>query len=97
MKREVIRSLDAQNDMFNIWVYVAKDNLIAADKLIDRFEEKFRFISENPLAGRNYDELKPGLRVTVEGYYAIFYKLLENGDIVIVNIIHTNRNINRLF
>ena len=41
----------ARLDLKNHWVYIARDNLPAADRLLDAVEETFRLIADNPDLG----------------------------------------------
>ena len=41
----------AQLDLKSHWRYIARDNVMAADGLLDAAEETFKLISENPDIG----------------------------------------------
>ena len=94
MPHEVILGRKATNDRDQLWLHVAEHNLGAADRLLDRFEDVFRLLSENPLAGPSRPDLGNGIRTfTVEGH-VICYRVVGNA-IVVASIFHGARNITR--
>ncbi len=87
---------DARTDLYEIHDYVARDNLSAADRLIDTFKERLRLLAAQPLIGQLRPELAPDLRSFAVGNYVIFYRPAENG-IEIARVIHGARDVDRLF
>lgn len=47
----LVRTAQAEADLIDIWRYIAEDNPIAADGMLDRFEEKSWLLAENPELG----------------------------------------------
>ena len=91
-------SLPARNDLRAIWSYIARDNLVAADRLLDRFEAKFAMAARQPLIGTECQELGADLRSVVVGKYMVFYRVLREDSLVeIVRVIHGARDIGHLF
>ncbi|WP_146990352.1 type II toxin-antitoxin system RelE/ParE family toxin [Bradyrhizobium macuxiense] len=41
----------AETDLDEIWLFIASDNIAAADRLLDRIGNVFQMLAENPLAG----------------------------------------------
>ena len=41
-----------EEDLIEIWIYIAQDNPGAADRVLDNIEERFYALSDNPLMGR---------------------------------------------
>jgi toxin ParE1/3/4 len=66
-------------DLIEIWSFIADDNEVAADKMLDRFEKALRILHDRPLAGRERPELAAGLRSFPVGNYILFYLPLPNG------------------
>jgi toxin ParE1/3/4 len=63
---------EAKDDLFEIFEFVAKhDSFSAAAALLNRIEEKFFSLKENPERGHTVPELK---RIYVEGFREIHYK-----------------------
>lgn len=78
--------------MFDLWVYIAADNVDAADALVDRLIRAFDLIAANPKSGRARRDLGPGVRSFVVDKYFIFYRVVAGG-IDIGRVIHGARNI----
>jgi toxin ParE1/3/4 len=93
---KVVRSLPARDDLRQIWLYVAQDNLSAADRLIDRFERNLFSLARNPLMGASADHFRPGLRQFTVGNYVLFYELTDDG-IRVVRVLHGARKLDDLF
>lgn len=89
-------SPEVENDLDEIWWYIAQDNLDCADKLLDEIEETSRKLSRFPKMGRNRDELHPGLKSFPIGMYLVFYMPMSGG-ILIVRVLHGMRDIDSFF
>jgi len=80
----------AKKDLVDIWHYTletwSEEQAIRYyNELLDECER----ISKNPdTAGRNYDEVRPDLRGMLCGRHIIFYRLVSNGKVRIVRILH---------
>jgi len=46
----------AETDVLDIWSYIARDNLEAADRMIDRFTEAYELLARNPNSGERMDQ-----------------------------------------
>ena len=55
-------SPEAENDLDEIWWYIAQDNPVNADKFIDEIETTCRQLARSTGMGKNRDELHPGLQ-----------------------------------
>jgi toxin ParE1/3/4 len=94
MPLEVRLSAKAQRDQTAIWLYIAANNVAAADGIIDRFTDIFVLLADNPEAGRRRDDLGRGVRCYVVEGYVICYRIgAEMLDIV--GIFHGARRITR--
>lgn len=56
MNRLILSEL-AETDLTDIWVFVAQDNVEAADRLLDQIHDKCRFLANSPKVGRQRPEL----------------------------------------
>lgn len=45
----------ANQDVLEIWMYVARDNVEAADGLVDRFTETYERLVDNPRIGESVE------------------------------------------
>src|SRR5687768_8697001 len=92
----VRRTAASFRDYGQIWLYVAQRDRAAADGLIRTFDEKVRFLSDNPRAGPLRPELRPRLRSFPVGAYIIFYRPIRGG-VEITRVVHGSRNLRALF
>lgn len=93
---KIHKSPEAENDLDEIWWYIAQDNPDCADKLLDDIEEASRKLVRFANMGRNRDELHPGLKSFPVGMYLIFYMPISGG-ILIVRVLHGMRDIDTFF
>ncbi len=92
----VQRTRQADADLLEIWVYIAENNVEAANRLIQSLGRRCHDCAELPGMGRRRDDLSPGLRSLTEGSYIIFYRLAEHG-IEIVRVLHGARELPSVF
>lgn len=52
----------AENDLLEAWLFIAEDNLQAADRVVDTIDREARKLLAHPLLGRERPELYDGLR-----------------------------------
>jgi toxin ParE1/3/4 len=78
MARVLKRPL-AENDLDEIWLYIAQDNPDSADALLDKIEERCQALAQFPFIGTDRDELMPDLRSLPVGNYLIFYMPIDDG------------------
>ena len=93
---KIERSEQAELDLIEIWTYLARDSLTAADNLIDQIETVCQLLTKSPLLGRARRELAPGLRSFSVGDYLVFYRPTKSG-IVIARVLSGYRNLDKLF
>ena len=86
----------AEEDLLDIWNFIAKDNPAAADRLLDHIDKTCNRLAANPNLGPARDDLERGLRYFVVRKYLILYRRTENGA-EIVRIVHGARNLPDLF
>jgi toxin ParE1/3/4 len=88
----VLRRPRAQDDIVEIWSYIADDSEAQADAFVDRLDAKFQLLAQQPGLGRVREELSPGLRSFPVGRYVVFYEPISNG-IAVVRVLHSARDI----
>lgn len=93
---KILKSPQAENDLDEIWWYIAQDNPDNADKLLDEIEETSRKLAQFPDMGRNRDDLYPGLKSLPVGKHLIFYMPISGG-INIVRVLHGMMDIEAFF
>lgn len=95
-RRTIRISAAAAEDLKNIWDYVAEYNETSAGKLVKEIQNKFVLLRDNPLIGREQNEILVGLRSFVVKNYFIFY--LPTGDGTdILRVLHGLRDIESIF
>ncbi len=65
------RSTEAEENLIEIWLHIAKDNPAAADEMLRHIDEKFVLLAANPKFGRASPELREGMRRWPIGQYLI--------------------------
>ncbi len=91
----LFKTAQAEEDLIAIWLYIAKDNLTAADKMLAKFENVFEILIEQPEFGTARPDIAPELRYFPVGSYLIFYRIIADG-IQIVRVVHGSRLLTEL-
>ena len=86
----------AAADLIDLWVHVARDDVDAADRLLDRIGLVCATLAANPTLGRSREELAPGLRSFPVARYIIFYRP-SRGGIELARVLHGARDLDLLF
>ena len=92
----VFKLPQAETDLDEIWLYIARDSIENADKFLEKIEERCLSLAEFPSMGVSREELMPSLRSLPVGNHIIFYMPAENG-IVIVRVLQGMRDIEAIF
>lgn len=82
----------AEEDLEEIWLYIAADNIVAADALLDKLAAKTAVLASNAELGRARPEIHEGLRSFPVGSYILFYRP-EPGGIELTRVLHGARDI----
>lgn len=88
-------STEAERDLDEIWLYVASQSgsVEIADRIVDTLTDRLFLLSSHPHIGRDRSrDLQQGLRTFPAGDYVIFYRI-EDGDILVLRVIHGSRDI----
>ena len=94
--RRIHRSQIAADDLLAIWLHIARDDELAADRLLDRIEKVCHSLAERPELGRSREELAPNLRSFPVGPLIIFFRV-EKERIAIARVLHGARDLDLLF
>jgi len=81
-----VLNLEAEQDLNEIWEYIAKDNIDAADRWIEKFFEAFEALGQTPGLGHVRDDLTdlPILFWPVGAYLVLYRVQAEWTEIVAV-------------
>ena len=95
---EVFISAQARADLEDIWFYIAKDNIPAADRWHNNIRDQFKTLSKFPEIGRERPEINvvTGLRSLPVGKYVVFYQITESA-VRIHRVLHGSMDIPSLF
>ena len=86
----------AESDLEEIWWYIAQDNPDAADRMLDRIDERCAAVAQFPMMGVSREELLPSLRSFTVGKYVVFY-LPQHDGIEVVRVLPGMRDIEAFF
>ena len=85
----------AQQDLADIFDYIARDKPIAAANWVDMIEQKCRLIATTPEFGEKRPEYGRDIRSSAVGRYVIFYRPVRGG-IEVARVIPADRDIRSL-
>ena len=89
------RTARAEQDLIDLWDYIAQDNRRAADRVFDLLVRKSKLLAHNPNVGRSREEIGAGVRSTVAGSYLIFYRV-HYDHVEILRYLHQRRNLSNI-
>ncbi len=82
----------ARNDLLEDYIYIARDNPLAAERFVFDIEDKIRAFAENGLTGVQRDELEPGARSFVHKDRVIVF-LVSDSELKVLRIFHGHQDI----
>lgn len=88
----IIRTDRADEDLIEIWSYIAVDNIAAADRVLDAIEARWHNLARHPYSGLARDDIAPGIRHLVSGEYLTLYRLTGSA-VEIIRVVHGRRKI----
>lgn len=86
------RTRQAENDLLEIWAFIASENPLAADKIVRKLDERSHELLENPKLGPARPDIAKEMRHLVMDNYIILYRVFDSG-IEIVRYLHGARNL----
>lgn len=92
----VERTAIAEDDLADIWSYIAEESVASTDRWIEQVESLLRLLARSPLLGRSRAELGHELRSFPIGDYVVFYLPTKNG-IIVVRVLSGFRKLEELF
>ena len=93
LKLEV--SIEAENDLLNLWLYIAQDQPTNADKYLEKLERSALKLAEIPGLGRARTELAEGLKSFPVDRYNLYYFTTETA-LVLVRVLPGDRDISSI-
>jgi toxin ParE1/3/4 len=92
----VRKTAQARADLDEIWSYIAKDSVSAADELIDRIAQRGQTLADYPHLGVARPDIAPQARLLTIGNYLVLYSLTDS-DALIVRVVHGASRLEGLF
>jgi toxin ParE1/3/4 len=95
----ILRSPAAEQDIEDIWLTIAADNLSAATRVVRAIGKRIDQLAVYPRLGPRRPDLQPAARVLVEGPYLILFETHPDTDegsvdwIEIVRVIDGRRDL----
>jgi len=86
----------AEEDLIDLWLYIAQENPGAADRLLNEIEEKFPLLAANPELGQARPDIAEECRHLPVGNYLILYRIIPTG-VQIVRVVQGSRRLDTLF
>ena len=86
----------AEQDLLDLWTYIAQDNPEAADRFVDLLVQKCDNLCDFPEIGTRRDELAPSIRSFPVGRYVIFYRVADPG-VEVARILSSYRDLGQFF
>lgn len=91
--RKAIYTAMARVDLLEAWLFVAEENLAAADQMLENINQDVELLIKQPLMGRERPELFAGLRSwPTSTPYIIFYTPQDHG-LTVIRVLHHARDI----
>ncbi len=92
MSVRVWRHPKADDDLLEIWLFIARDSVSAADRLLNTIEEKCSMLADHSAIGPARDDIGPGIRILSAGSYLVLYRLRKD-RVDIVRVVHGARDL----
>jgi len=94
---ELFVSRRAEADLRSIWRYIASHNPDAADRVLLRLDRRLQVLRRYPAIGAPRSDIRPGMRMLVEGNYLLLYAYDTRKDEVdVIAIIDGRRELSGL-
>src|SRR5882762_8425684 len=99
MTVEVIWGPQARRDLLDIYVIIGLDNPTAAERLYTAIETEANALRHFPRLGRRRPEIRPTVRMLVEGPYLILFEMHPDTDEgqVDIRVVDGRRDLTNLF
>jgi toxin ParE1/3/4 len=83
-------TVPAEKDMIELWVYIGRDNPLAADRIVERLNKTFNLLAQFPGLGERFVHRNREMRRLSVSSFAVFYQHL-NGEVTIMRVLHAAR------
>lgn len=91
----LIKAPKAEADLIDIWLYVAEDQPVNADRLLDRLNEAALLIAETPDMGVDRPRLCQNLKSFSVGNYILYYRIKADA-LELIRVLSASRDIDNI-
>jgi len=85
-------SSEAENDLLQIWLYIAADQPTNADRYLDKLHAAVAKLAEFPAMGRERPELAEGVRSFPIDRYSLYYTIVGS-KLILVRVLPADMDI----
>jgi toxin ParE1/3/4 len=96
MSRPILWSRAAESDLDEIWLSIASNDVLDADRQVDRIAETILKLGDFPRLGRDRHEFGDSIRSLTKDQYVILYELFADDRVEIKRIIHGRRDLTNI-
>jgi plasmid stabilization system protein ParE len=86
----------ARADLIDAWLFVAEENLPAADRMLETIQGGIQLLAQQPLLGRDRSELRAGLRSWPTSTPYILYYVVEPDGLTLIRVLHHARDVHSI-
>ena len=81
-------------ELGEIWDFIALDSPTAADRVLLRIDSKLQVLRDFPEIGTQRDDIRPGVRMLIEGNYLLLYEYRKaEGIVELVTVVDGRRDL----
>lgn len=86
----------AEQDLVDIWFYIAQDQPINADRFLDRLYQVAQKLTETPKMGVSREKLAPGLLCFPVDSYLLYYRIQQDA-VELIRVLLAARDLESLY
>ena len=92
----LVISPQAEQDLLDIWLYIAQDSPLNADRFLDRLNDTAQRLADFQDMGTARPELAEGVLCFPVEHYVLYYRKQITG-VELVRVLHASRDIEQIF
>jgi len=92
----VLFAQSAQTDLLEAWLFIAEENMAAADRVLDTIEQEAATLSLQPKMGRTRPELGKNVRSWPSSTAYILYYVVSSSGLTVLRVLHHARDVGQL-
>lgn len=91
----LIQSPEAEEDLIDIWLYIAEDQPVNANRFLDRLNDAILLLAQTPNLGSDRPELLQDIKVFPVDRYNIYYRI-KTDMLEVVRVLSASRDVTKL-